>query len=109
MGIFIKGTKVMTLTKDLIADRFREKIGCSNKEGKDLIEMILEEIKHSLEEGTDVKISGFGKWRVRQKRSRRGRNPHTGKQLEITARTVVTFHPSDKLRDAIDVPQQSVK
>lgn len=96
-----------TLTKDLIAERFREKIGCSNKEGKELLEMILEEIKRTLEEGADVKISGFGKWKVRVKQSRRGRNPHTGTSLEIASRTVVTFHPSDKLRDSVNYSERA--
>ncbi|NDC72774.1 MAG: hypothetical protein EBZ62_04875, partial [Sphingobacteriia bacterium] len=56
-------------------------------------EMILEEVKAKLEKGKEVKISGFGKWIVKEKRSRPGRNPHTGQKIEITARRVVTFHP----------------
>ena len=66
------------------------------------MEMVLEEVKQQLAEGEDVKISGFGKWSIKEKRSRPGRNPHTGKQIEISARRVVTFHPSDKLRDSVN-------
>jgi integration host factor subunit alpha len=92
----------MTLTKDVIIESFHQKGGIPVKDAKDLLEMMIEEIKLALETGTNVKISGFGKWAIRSKRSRRGRNPHTGRQLEITARRVVTFHPSDKLRDSIN-------
>jgi len=86
----------LTLTKDGIAEQ-----NFPVQQAKDSLEMILEEIKSSLESGSDVKISGFGKWAVKHKKTRRGRNPHTGAQIEVTARTVVTFHPSDKLRDSV--------
>lgn len=92
----------MTLTKDILIEQMREKFGYSVKEAKEILEMVLEEMKAKLEEGSDVKISGFGKWAIRQKRSRPGRNPHTGERIEITARNVVTFHPSDKLREAVN-------
>lgn len=91
-----------TLTKDALIELIRDKVGYPVKEAKDILEMILEEIKSKLEEGRDVKISGFGKWIVKEKRSRPGRNPHTGQKIEITARRVVTFHPSDKLRESVD-------
>jgi integration host factor subunit alpha len=93
----------MTLTKDQLIDQIREKIGYPVKEAKEILEMILEEIKVKLEAGEEVKISGFGKWAVKEKRSRPGRNPHTGTKIEISARSVVTFHPSDKLRDVVNV------
>ena len=92
----------MTLTKDVMVELIREKAGYPVKEAKEILEMILEEIKVRLEEGQDVKISGFGKWAVKEKRSRPGRNPHTGRKIEISARRVVTFHPSDKLRDLVN-------
>lgn len=92
----------MTLTKDVMVELIRDKVGYPVKEAKEILEMILEEIKLKLEEGQDVKISGFGKWAVKEKRSRPGRNPHTGKRIEISARRVVTFHPSDKLRDSVN-------
>lgn len=92
----------MTLTKDQIVDIIRGRSQFSAQEARKLVEMLLEEVKAKLEKGEDVKISGFGKWAVREKRSRPGRNPHTGAKIEITARRVVTFHPSDKMRDAVN-------
>ena len=99
MGATMGGS---TLTKDLLAELFHEKLEIPIKDTKDILEMIIEEVKLALEAGHNVKISGFGKWAIKNKRPRRGRNPHTGDQLEISARRVVTFHPSDKLRDAIN-------
>ncbi len=93
---------VYTLTKEKIAEQIQNKLGFSAKEGKDLLELVLEQLKGELEAGNDVKISGFGKWTVKNKRSRPGRNPHTGGKIEISARQVVTFHPSDKLRTAVN-------
>lgn len=92
----------MTLTKDKIVELIRSKTQFSSQEAKNLVETILESIKSKLENGEEVKISGFGKWVVREKRSRPGRNPHTGQRIEISARRVVTFHPSEKLRDAVN-------
>ncbi len=86
----------------MLVEMVRDKLGFPAKESKEIIEMILEEIKLKLEEGQEVKISGFGKWMVREKKSRPGRNPHTGDKIEITARRVVTFHPSDKLREMVN-------
>ena len=96
------GGAAMTLTKDTLVEMIRDKIGFPIKEAKDILEMVLEELKLKLEEGQEVKISGFGKWTVKEKRSRPGRNPHTGARIEITARKVVTFHPSDKLRNIVN-------
>ena len=92
----------MALTKDTLVELIREKIGLSLTEAKDILETILEEIKQKLEDGQEVKISGFGKWSVKEKQSRPGRNPHTGDRIEISARRVVTFSPSDKLRDVVN-------
>ncbi|BBH53604.1 MULTISPECIES: integration host factor subunit alpha [Fluviispira] len=92
----------MTLTKDKIVELIRSRTQFSSQEAKNLVETILESIKSKLENGEEVKISGFGKWVVREKRSRPGRNPHTGQRIEISARRVVTFHPSEKLREAVN-------
>ncbi len=92
----------MTLTKERIIDMFKSHTKLSAFEAKEMIESILEVVKSRLEAGEDVKISGFGKWVVRQKTSRPGRNPHTGEKIEITARRVVTFQPSEKLRSTVD-------
>lgn len=92
----------MTLTKERIIEMFKSHTKLSAFESKEAVEAILEIIKSRLEAGEDVKISGFGKWVVRKKTSRTGRNPHTGAKIEIAARSVVTFQPSEKLRLAID-------
>ena len=91
-----------TLTKDILSDIIREKAGFSMGDSKKLLEMTIEIIKTTLEKGEDVKIAGFGKWTLHNKRDRAGRNPHTGEKLNICARRVVTFHTSDLLRERID-------
>ena len=91
----------MTLTKEKLIETINTKIGYPIKESKDLLELILEEMKIALEKGSDVKITGFGKWEIKKKKSRLGRNPHTGKEIEIAARKVVAFHPSQALRDKV--------
>jgi len=97
----------MTLTKDLLAELVRSKAACSSRQAKHLLEIILEEIKAPLAHGEEVKISGFGKWGAKEKKPRPGRNPHTGKKIEITARRVVVFHPSDKLRSLVNQKNES--
>ena len=91
-----------TLTKDSLTELIKDKMGFTAKESRDFLEMVLEDLKENLADGSDVKVSGFGKWSIKEKRSRPGRNPHTGKKIEISARRVVTFHPSDKLRDSVN-------
>jgi len=97
----------MTLTKDSLAERIHQKAGLSLKEARTSVEMLLEELKMKLEAGEEVKISNFGKWSVRKKRSRPGRNPHTGEKIEINSRRIVTFHPSDKLRERLNSSLQA--
>ena len=92
----------MTLTKDTLSEKLHDRIGVPMKEARSVIEMLLEEMKMKLEVGEDVKISNFGKWSVRKKRARPGRNPHTGEKIEISSRRIVTFHPSDKLRERLN-------
>ena len=77
-------------------------MGFTAKETREFFSLNLEDLKENLADGSDVKVSGFGKWSIKEKRSRPGRNPHTGKKIEISARRVVTFHPSDKLRDSVN-------
>jgi len=90
-----------TLTKADIVERVHEKIGFSKKDSADIVEGVFEIIKKTLEKGEHVKISGFGKFDVRSKRARRGRNPQTGEEIEISARRVLSFKPSQILRDAL--------
>ena len=92
----------MTLTKDRVVEIIRTKTNISSQDARNVVEQMLESMKIKLEQGEEVKISGFGKWMMKGKSNRPGRNPHTGQKIEITARRVVIFHPSEKLRDAID-------
>ena len=92
----------MTLKKAHIVDRIREESGITRSECTELVESLLEIIKSRLESGEDVLVSGFGKFCVREKRERRGRNPATGDDMFLAPRKVVTFKCSGKLRDKID-------
>jgi integration host factor subunit alpha len=88
----------MSMTKLDIAEAIREKQGIPKKECASLVESLFDIIKSDLEKGNTVKISGFGKWTVKAKKKRMGRNPKTGKAMAIDARKVVTFKPSYVLR-----------
>ena len=92
----------MTLTKAELIDSVYEKVGFSKKEAAELVENVFERMKEELCKGQSIKISGFGKFRVRAKKSRMGRNPQTGQAMEISARKVLTFTPSLILRDGIN-------
>jgi len=92
----------MTLTKAQIVDRIRDEVGFTRSESFEIVETLMALIKGTLESGEDVLISGFGKFCVRQKRERRGRNPATGDELILVPRKVVTFQCSGKLRDKIN-------
>jgi len=92
----------MTLTKAQIVDSLHEQLGFSRKECVNLIENLLEIIKGTLENGEDVLISGFGKFCVKDKNSRRGRNPATGDDMVLDKRRVVTFRCSNVLRNKVN-------
>ena len=86
------------MTKAEIIEKIYSKIGFSKKESSELVEMVFDTIKDTLQKGERIKISGFGNFVVRQKRSRIGRNPQTGESIEIVARRVLTFRPSQVLK-----------
>jgi integration host factor subunit alpha len=92
----------MTLTKAHIAETVAEQNGYPKKLSFEMIETLLETIKRTLESGEDVLVSGFGKFCVKTKHERRGRNPSTGKDLMLEPRRVVTFRCSRQLRDKIN-------
>ena len=92
----------MALTKADMAEHLFDKLGLNKKEAKDLVELFFEEIKTCLESGEQVKLSGFGNFEVREKSQRPGRNPKTGEEIPITARTVVTFRPGQKLKSKVE-------
>lgn len=92
----------MALTKADLVDSIHEKIGFSKKEAADIVELIFDTIKGALTDGDKIKISGFGNFVVREKRARTGRNPQTGQAIEISARRVLTFKPSQVLRSEVN-------
>jgi integration host factor subunit alpha len=91
-----------TLTKAHLADSVIEANGFTRKKSFETVEILLELIKHSLESGDDVLISGFGKFCVKKKAKRKGRDPSTGKDLMLAPRKMVTFRCSAKLRERIN-------
>jgi integration host factor subunit alpha len=97
-----KEETIMSLTKIEIIDSVYEKLGIPRKECVCIVESLFEIIKDELDKGQGVMISGFGKWTVKAKKRRKGRNPQTGEALMIDARKVVTFKPSSVLRNAVN-------
>ncbi|QIT56111.1 integration host factor subunit alpha [Aquisalimonas sp. 2447] len=92
----------MALTKADMAERLFEEVGLNKREAKELVECFFEEIRQSLEDGTAVKLSGFGNFDLRDKSERPGRNPKTGEEIPISARRVVTFRPGQKLKARVE-------
>ena len=92
----------MTITKADFSGSLFEDLGLDRREAKVLVKLFFEEIKDSLEQGKAVKISGFGKFELRDKTSRPGRNPKTGEETPISARRVVTFRSGNKLKARVD-------
>ncbi|MBR7781394.1 integration host factor subunit alpha [Undibacterium luofuense] len=91
-----------TLTKAELAELLFEHVGLNKREAKDMVETFFDEIRDALERGESVKLSGFGNFQLRDKPQRPGRNPKTGEEIPITARRVVTFHASQKLKGMVD-------
>ncbi len=92
----------MTLTKAHISNAISDQIGYTKNNSFEIVETLLELIKSSLESGDDVLISNFGKFCVKEKEERRGRNPSTGEDMMMKPRKVVTFRSSGKLRKKIN-------
>ena len=92
----------MTLTKEHIIDSIHDQLDLPKTKSIALVESFLETIKHSLEHGEDVLISGFGKFCVKDKNERRGRNPQTGESLTLKSRKVVVFRCSSLLKDKVN-------
>ena len=92
----------MTLTKIQIIESIQNQTGFPKNKSSDIVESLLEIIKSTLASGEDVLVSGFGKFSVREKNERKGRNPATGGDLMLAPRKVTTFKCSGKLRDMIN-------
>ena len=92
----------MTLTKAQLVESINNKVGLTKNKSSEIVETCLEIIKSELESGEDVLISGFGKFCVKEKKERKGRNPATGDAMMLAPRRVVTFKCSGKLKDMIN-------
>lgn len=97
-----------TLTKAELAEALFDKVGLNKRESKDIVETFFDRIRDALEQGAHVKLSGFGNFQVRDKPARPGRNPKTGEVIPISARRVVTFHASQKLKQAVETTDQTL-
>lgn len=92
----------MALTKAEMAQRLFEDVGLNKREAKEFVDIFFDVIREALEKGENVKLSGFGNFDLRQKNQRPGRNPKTGEEIPISARTVVTFRPGQKLKERVE-------
>ncbi len=92
----------MALTKDKIINEVYTKLGFRKSDARQAVEQLLEIMKRTLQNGEDLLISGFGKFVVKEKKARRGRNPQTRRDLQLRARRVVVFKTSDILRKKIN-------
>ena len=88
----------MALTKANFSEKLFDKLDLNRREAKAMVELFFEEIKSALEQSKPVKIFGFGKFELRDKTSRPGRNPKTGEEIAVTARRVTTFRSGQKLK-----------
>ena len=92
----------MALTKADMVEMLYEQLGLNKREAKELVESFFEEVRLALENGRDVKLSGFGNFVLRTKKERPGRNPKTGQEIPISTRRVVTFRPGQKLKARVE-------
>lgn len=92
----------MALTKADLAEVLCDELSFNKKDAKEIIELFFEEIRLTLEEGEQVKLSGFGNFELRDKNERPGRNPKTGEEIPVTARRVVTFRPGQKMKTRVE-------
>lgn len=90
------------LTKADLAEKLFEELGLNKREAKEIVEIFFEEIRSSLSQNQNVKLSGFGNFDLRDKSQRPGRNPKTGEEIPISARRVVTFRPGQKLKARVE-------
>ena len=91
----------MTVTKMELANILFDELGLNKREAKEFVELFFEEIRTALENGDSVKFSGFGSFSVRDKPQRPGRNPKTGEEVSVSARRVVTYKASQKIKDRV--------
>lgn len=90
------------MTKSEIVEAIHQRVGFTKKHSAEIVAMILDSMKEALERGEKVKISGFGNFEIRRKDPRKGRNPQTGDEIVISERHVLTFKPSQVLKDRLN-------
>lgn len=100
-GAMQSAASARTTTKAELAEALFDRLGLNKREAKDMVDGFFDEIRQALQRGESVKLSGFGNFQLRDKPQRPGRNPKTGEEIAITARRVVTFHASQKLKAAV--------
>ncbi len=98
-----------TMTKADLVEMLFNRMGINKRDAKDMVDAFFDEIRTALESGRTVKLSGFGNFQLRDKAQRPGRNPKTGEEIAITARRVVTFHASQKLKEAVAKTHPSMR
>ena len=91
-----------SLTKADMAEKLFNDLGLNKREAKEVVELLFEEVRNSLIENEQVKLSGFGNFDLRDKNERPGRNPKTGESIPVSARRVVTFKPGQKLKARVE-------
>ena len=99
--VILPSLETPTLTKAELAELLFERLGLNKRESKDMVEAFFDIVHAALVSGDDIKLSGFGNFNIRRKAPRPGRNPRTGEAIPITARNVVTFHASHKLKSLV--------
>lgn len=99
---FVKESCIMTMTKAGIVDSVYNRLDITKKDAKEYVETVLDTMKETLCEGEEIKLSGFGKFEVRAKGERVGRNPRTGVEIKIPERCVLRFKVSQVLKDRLN-------
>ncbi|MGB1612333.1 MAG: integration host factor subunit alpha [Arenicellales bacterium] len=97
-----------TITKADLANTLFDELGLNKREAKEFVELFFEKIREALEGGESVKLSGFGGFTIREKNSRPGRNPKTGETVPVSARRVVTFRASQRVKEDVGANTQTI-
>ncbi|HHW4668539.1 MAG TPA: integration host factor subunit alpha [Xylella fastidiosa subsp. multiplex] len=92
----------MALTKAEMVEHLFDEVGLNKREAKEFVDAFFDLLRDALEQGKEIKLSGFGNFELRCKNQRPGRNPKTGEEIPISARTVVTFRSGQKLKERVD-------
>jgi integration host factor subunit alpha len=100
-AVILPSIETPTLTKAELSELLFDNLGLNKRESKDMVEAFFDILHDALVSGEDIKLTSFGNFNIRRKAPRPGRNPRTGEAIPITARNVVTFHASHKLKSLV--------